>query len=65
MGASPDQCAVVEDTPSGVRAGVAAGMRVLGYAPDGNGPALRAVGAEPLRSLDELPCLLHITDPSQ
>jgi len=30
-GASPSQCAVVEDTPTGVAAGVAAGMTVYGY----------------------------------
>ena len=30
-GAAPSQCHVVEDTPTGVRAGVAAGMRVYGY----------------------------------
>jgi HAD superfamily hydrolase (TIGR01509 family) len=31
-GAEPSACAVVEDTPVGVAAGVAAGMTVLGYA---------------------------------
>ena len=31
LGASPSQCYVVEDTPTGVQAGVAAGMRVYGY----------------------------------
>ena len=31
MRADPTRCAVVEDTPPGVRAGVAAGMTVLGY----------------------------------
>ncbi|HVC28783.1 MAG TPA: HAD family hydrolase [Gammaproteobacteria bacterium] len=30
-GAKPDTCAVVEDTPTGVAAGVAAGMIVFGY----------------------------------
>jgi HAD superfamily hydrolase (TIGR01509 family) len=32
MGAEPARCAVVEDTPSGVEAARAAGMRVFGYA---------------------------------
>ena len=31
MGASPDRCAVVEDSVSGVRAGMAAGMAVFGF----------------------------------
>lgn len=31
FGASPARCAVVEDTPTGVAAGVAAGMEVFGY----------------------------------
>jgi HAD superfamily hydrolase (TIGR01509 family) len=31
QGASPADCAVIEDTPTGVRAGVAAGMTVFGY----------------------------------
>jgi HAD superfamily hydrolase (TIGR01509 family) len=31
MGAEPRRCVVVEDAPPGVQAGVAAGMRVLGF----------------------------------
>ena len=31
QGVSPSACAVIEDTPTGVRAGVAAGMTVFGY----------------------------------
>lgn len=32
MGVNPEACAVIEDTPTGVRAGVAAGMYVYGFA---------------------------------
>ena len=38
-----------------MRRRAAAGMRVLGYAPDGDEGALRHAGAEVLWSLDELP----------
>ena len=31
MGAAPARCAVIEDTPTGVRAGIEAGMRVFAY----------------------------------
>ena len=45
MGALPARCAVVEDTPVGVAAGVAAGMTVFGYAERMDGRALLAAGA--------------------
>jgi HAD superfamily hydrolase (TIGR01509 family) len=55
MGATPDASVVVEDTPSGVLAAVAAGMRAIGYAPNDDAMALRQMGAELITSLDELP----------
>ncbi len=60
MGATPSRCVVVEDTPSGVIAAVAAGMRALGYVADSDERALRAAGAEVLPSLHELPELLGL-----
>jgi HAD superfamily hydrolase (TIGR01509 family) len=60
MGAEPAACAVVEDTPSGVTAAVAAGMRAIGYAADSDEAALRAAGAEIVHSLDEVPGLLGL-----
>lgn len=63
MGAEPSACVVVEDTPSGVAAGVASGMRVLGYAADSDAQALRDAGAETFLSLEELPALLGIARP--
>ncbi len=58
MGAAPADSVVVEDTPSGVRAGVAAGMRVYGYAADSDSDALARAGAEIVRSAAELIPLL-------
>ena len=57
--ADPALCAVVEDTVTGVAAGVAAGATVLAYAPQDDGAALRAAGASQVfRSMAELPELL-------
>jgi HAD superfamily hydrolase (TIGR01509 family) len=60
MAAEPARCAVVEDTPSGVTAAVAAGMLVLGYAADSDAAALRAAGAEVFEAMDELSSLLGL-----
>jgi HAD superfamily hydrolase (TIGR01509 family) len=60
MGAEPARCAVVEDTPSGVTAAVAAGMRAFGYCADSDETALREAGAELVASLDQLPALLGL-----
>ncbi len=60
MGVSPSCSVVVEDTPSGVEAAVAAEMRVLGYAADSDETALRSAGAETFHSMDELPALLGL-----
>lgn len=48
LGVDPLRCAVVEDTATGVRAGVAAGATVFGYAPTGAGQALLDAGAHGL-----------------
>jgi len=63
LGVDPARCAVVEDTVTGVRAGVAAGATVFGYSPpeaghDAPGP-LRAAGAVHIfTSMSELAALL-------
>jgi HAD superfamily hydrolase (TIGR01509 family) len=60
IGVAPGRCAVVEDSPSGVAAAVAAGIRALGYSADSDEEALLGAGAEALRSLAELPGVLGV-----
>lgn len=60
MGAAPERCAVVEDTVIGITAAVAAGMRVIGYAADEDPATLQAAGAQPVRSLAEIPVVLGL-----
>jgi sugar-phosphatase len=45
LGLPPAQCIVVEDAPSGIRAGLAAGCRVLGVVGTHDAPTLREAGA--------------------
>ncbi|MBD2435528.1 HAD family phosphatase [Nostoc sp. FACHB-110] len=45
MGFEPQECVVIEDTPTGVKAGVDAGMTVFGYAELIHPQKLREVGA--------------------
>jgi HAD superfamily hydrolase (TIGR01509 family) len=61
MGFDLRTTAVVEDSPAGVQAAVAAGMRVLGYAAGGDeADALRAAGARPFADAAQLPALLGV-----
>lgn len=59
-GVAPGDCVVVEDSVTGVRAGLAAGCRVLGLARDTPAAALRRAGAEPFQDMRELPGLLGL-----
>jgi HAD superfamily hydrolase (TIGR01509 family) len=50
LGAQPERCVVIEDSPAGVTAGVAAGMAVIGFTAGGHCPpshaeVLRTCGA--------------------
>ena len=60
MGVAPRACVVIEDSPLGVTAAKAAGMAVLGFAPEGNGADLAAAGADLFRDMAELPGLLGL-----
>ena len=59
LGADPRRCAVVEDSPHGVAAGVAAGMSVFGYAAQSGAERLAAAGARTFSDMRALPELLE------
>ncbi len=65
LGEMPGRCIVIEDTPRGVAAGRAAGMRVIGFAGASHatpelGEELRQAGAEiVIRAMRELPAVVR------
>ena len=58
MGAPPARCVVIEDSVPGVRAAVAAGIPVFGFADLTPEADLAAAGAHPFRRMEDLPGLL-------
>lgn len=61
VGVAAHRAVVVEDSPTGVRAGVAAGARVIGYAADRAPTVLLAAGAiHTVATMAELPGLLGL-----
>ena len=63
-GARPEACVVIEDSATGARAGLAAGMRGLGFAAQGAETAtarhLTALGVPLFHRMEELPGLLGL-----
>jgi len=60
LGFSPSQTVVVEDSTSGVKAALAAGMRILGYTASVGRDAIVSAGAEPIDDLSQVPTLLGL-----
>lgn len=61
LGVDPRACVVVDDSPSGCKAGVAGGFRTLGFAAGLHGAGdLRAVGAEVFTEMAALPGLIGL-----
>ena len=58
MGAEPARCAVVEDSPVGVEAALAAGMTVFAYTGRTPAPRLARDGVRVFGAMAELPALL-------
>jgi HAD superfamily hydrolase (TIGR01509 family) len=60
MDVAPAECVVIEDTPTGTRAALAAGMRVFGYigSPMNQGAELERLGATLFTRMRDLPALL-------
>jgi len=63
-GVAPEGCVVIEDSAQGARAGLAAGMRVLGFAAHGadtgTGRSLVGLGVPVFHRMEALPGLLGI-----
>lgn len=60
LGFSPSDSVVIEDSTRGVKAALAAGMRILGYTASVGRPAIIAAGAEPIDDLALVPAMLGL-----
>ncbi len=60
VGVAPIDCAVVDDSPAGCQAGVAAGMACHGYAAHDDGARLAGVGVRVFHNMRDLPGILGL-----
>jgi HAD superfamily hydrolase (TIGR01509 family) len=60
LGFAPADTVVIEDSTRGVKAALAAGMRILGYTASVGRDAIVAAGAEPIEDLSRVPELLGL-----
>lgn len=61
MGAAPEQCVVIEDSLPGVQAGLAAGMKVYGFCPNGDVWGLQELGVQTFNHMANLPELIGLS----
>lgn len=61
FGVSPDDCVMIDDSPSGCRAAKNAKMRCIGFDEVGKPERLAAEGAEVISHMRDLPAKLHLT----
>lgn len=62
MGAEPERCLVIEDSATGVRAGVAAGMIVWGFTGSSHNPGKQAEALKSAGAHEVFEKLIHIQD---
>lgn len=66
LGVSPNRTVVIEDTPTGIRAGVAAGATVFGLTSLNSPEVLLKAGASlAFTSMDQIPALLQLDGPAK
>jgi beta-phosphoglucomutase-like phosphatase (HAD superfamily) len=65
FGVDPSRAVVIEDSATGATAAARAGMRCLGYAPHGDGAALKTAGAEIIDNMFAVPMLIGLKDAAE
>lgn len=60
LGLAPQDCVVIEDSPTGATAARAAAMRCFGFAAHDDGTRLAQVGAQVFHDMADLPALLGL-----